>query len=373
MIIMKSILFLIPTLGYGGAEKVLVNLVNNMDCTEYAITVQTLFDEGVHKKSLHGNIRYRSFLKKQFHGNTTLFSLFPSRLLYRMIVRENYDIVVSYLEGPTTHIIKGAPEDTKKIAWVHIELNDDARFKQGFKTKTEAIKAYNSFDKIVCVSNSVKQVFEKTAGFQFSNITVLYNTNETAQIIKKAKEPVEDINFEHDCVNVISVAKLMESKGFDRLVRVHKKLLDEGIRHRVYILGVGEKKAELKKYIAENGLEQSFILLGFRDNPYKYIASCDLYVCSSRREGFSTAVTEALVVGTPVVSTCCSGAYELLGDNNDYGIVVDNSEDGIYEGMKVMVSDSELRNHYAEMAKIRGTRFSTEKTVKAVEEMLISL
>ena len=100
---------------------------------------------------------------------------------------------------------------------------------------------------------------------------------------------------------------------------------------------------------------------------------CDLYICSSRREGFSTAVTEALVVGIPVVSTECSGAKELLGDNNEFGIVVENSTRGIYEGMKKMLTDSQTLQHYKEQAIIRGESFSKERTVKSVEDMLEKL
>lgn len=101
--------------------------------------------------------------------------------------------------------------------------------------------------------------------------------------------------------------------------------------------------------------------------------NADLYVCSSRREGFSTAVTEALIVGTPVVSTNCSGAYELLGDNNEYGIVTENDEDALYEGIKKILTEENLLQHYRKQAKIRGQRFSTEKTVKAVEDMFCEL
>ena len=96
-------------------------------------------------------------------------------------------------------------------------------------------------------------------------------------------------------------------------------------------------------------------------------------MCSSRREGFSTAVTEALIVGTPVVSTNCSGAYELLGDNNEYGIVTENDEDALYDGIKKMLTEENLLQHYKEQAIVRGRRFSTEKTVKAVEDMLNNL
>ena len=130
---------------------------------------------------------------------------------------------------------------------------------------------------------------------------------------------------------------------------------------------------KIEEYLKKNNLESSFTFLGFKENPYKYVSKCDLYVCSSRREGFSTAVTEALVLGVPVVSTECSGAVELLGENNEYGIVVENSEEGIYQGMEQMLANKNALKEYREKAKERGAFFSKEKTVKAVENMFQSL
>lgn len=370
----KKILFLIPNLKHGGAEKVLVNLVNNLDQETYDITVQTLFDVGVHKKNLLPHIRYRSFLRKEFRGNSYLFKCFSPQFWWKRIVNEHYDIAVSYLEGPTARILAGCPDaDTKRITWLHIELNTPKLAAQGFRSAAEAKAAYESFDQVIAVSQNVKQCFLENLGVSCP-IKVLYNTNETELIQNKALEPVVDPAFvTGDVPAVCSVAKLMKTKGFDRLIEVHIRLLDEGFCHRVYILGIGEEQGYLEKRIKEYGLEQSFILLGFHENPYQYVSRCDLYVCSSRREGFSTAVTEALIVGTPVVSTDCSGAKELLGENNEYGIVVENSTEGIYQGMKQMLSDPALLAHYQEQAKLRGSFFSREKTVKAVEEMLDSI
>lgn len=385
---MIKVLFLIPTLGHGGAERVLVNLVNNMDKAVFDVTVQTLFDEGVNKQYLHSDIHYKTFMKHQFHGNSRLFALIPSKWLYKRIVKEQYDILVSYLEGPTAHVIAGCDNDAvKKVAWIHIELNNIKLFKQGFATKNIAVNSYRKFDRIVCVSKTVKEVFLSTSLSTFRSVDVLYNTNETISIKKAANEVIYDIPFNNKTVDVCSVAKLMDSKGFDRLIQAHVRLLGEGLNHRILVIGEGEKRKELERFIEENGLHNSFILLGFQKNPYKYMAACDLYICSSRREGFSTAVTESLIVGTPVVSTCCSGAYELLGDkvevDNDssskhydlceYGIVTENSEEGIYEGLKRMITDASLREHYAEMAQIRGQKFDTKKTVNAVEKMLVDV
>ncbi|MPN57198.1 N-acetylgalactosamine-N,N'-diacetylbacillosaminyl-diphospho-undecaprenol 4-alpha-N-acetylgalactosaminyltransferase [bioreactor metagenome] len=129
----------------------------------------------------------------------------------------------------------------------------------------------------------------------------------------------------------------------------------------------------MEKRIKELGVESTFKLLGFHKNPYKFVSKSDLYVCSSFREGFSTAVTEALVLGIPVVSTNCSGANELLGENNEFGIVTENSTEGLYEGIREMLRNPAKLSHYKMQAKARGALFSKEKTVKAVENLFDSL
>ena len=108
-------------------------------------------------------------------------------------------------------------------------------------------------------------------------------------------------------------------------------------------------------------------------NPYKYVAKCDLFVCASYAEGFSTAATEALIVGTPVCTVEVSGMKEMLGENNEYGIVCDNNEDSLYESIKELLDSPDKLNYYTEQAKKRGKDFNTYHTVKAVEEMLLSL
>ena len=201
----------------------------------------------------------------------------------------------------------------------------------------------------------------------------MYNTIESEQILLKSKEKIDDVKFSSEYKNLCSVGKITKVKGFERLAFVHKKLLDDGIKNKVYILGIGEEKAYIQKYIDENNLTESFIFLGYNTNPYKYVRNCDLYVCSSYSEGFSTSVTEALIVGTPVVTTLCSGMHEMLGENDEYGIVTENNEDALYEGVKKMLITPGMLEDYAKRAEERGKAFSTEKTVKAVEDMILSL
>lgn len=370
---MKKILFFIPNLMHGGAEKVLVNLVNNLNQDKYDITIQTIFDVGVNKKRLNSDIRYKYIFKKLFRGSTTIFKLFSPIFLYKYLIKDEYDIIISYLEGPTARIISGCPFSSKKICWIHTTMNSNENFSLGFRNMKEARFCYNKFDKIVCVSDDVKKAFLQKLNLKKNNLEVLYNTNETGKILLESKEDVTDIIFSNDVVNVCSVGKIVKVKGYDRLARVHKRLLKEGLNHHIYILGIGEDEDKINKYLEENDLKDTYTLVGFRENPYKYVSKCDLFVCSSLREGFSTAVTESLVVGTPVVSTLCSGAQELLGYNNEYGLVVENSEEGIYQGMKKLLEDRELLAYYKDKAKERGSFFSKEKTIEAVENMIDSL
>ena len=130
---------------------------------------------------------------------------------------------------------------------------------------------------------------------------------------------------------------------------------------------------KISSYIEEQGISDVFTFLGFHKNPYPFVAGADLFVCSSKREGFSTAVTEALVLGIPVVSTNCSGTYELLGKNDEYGIVTENNEKAIFEGIKSVLDDPERLTHYREMAVKRGEAFETNQTVEAIENMISEL
>lgn len=366
---MKKILFFIPTLAQGGAEKVLVNLVNNMDKSKFDVTVQTLFAGGVNEQFLNKDIKYKCCFKKMFKANIKILKLFSPKSLYKKFIKEHYDIIVSYLEGSTARIVSGCTdENTKLVSWIHVEQRTKKYAAYPFKSYDEAKLCYGKFDKTICVSEYVKNDFSNIFD-NVKNIEVLYNTVETDHIIKKAEEPIDDYSFDKKVKTLVAVGTLKKSKGFDKLIRIHKKLLDDGILNNIIILGQGPEKDNLLSMISELHIEDSFKLLGYNTNPYKYLKNSDMFVCSSVAEGFSTAATEALIVGTPVVTVEVSGMKEMLGENNEYGIVTANNEDALYEGIKKMLTEPGMLEDYAKRAKERGKSFSTEKTVKAVEKM----
>lgn len=369
---MIKILFVIPTLGHGGAEKVLVNLVNNMNRELFDITVLALFDEGINKQFLKNHIHYKSYMKHQFKGYIYYFKLYSPTLLYKKAIKDNYDIIVSYLEGPGARVVSGCNNlKTKLVSWIHVEQHTREKASYAFRNYNEALKCYKKFDKTICVSDFVKKDFSSI--YNLNNpIEVLYNTNETNQIINLSEESL-DIPFKKEEINIIGVGKIIPNKGFDRLARIHKKLINEGYLIHTYILGVGNQQKEIEEYLRKNKLSNTYTFLGYQTNPYKYVANADLFVCSSHAEGFSTAATEALIVGTPVVTTRVSGMEEMLGKNNEYGLICDDDDKKLYKSIKSLVSDNELRKYYKQKAKERGAFFSKERTVKAVENMFIQL
>lgn len=364
---MKKILFLIHDLGYGGAEKVLVNLANYLDKTKYDVTVQTLFDIGHNKQYLNDDVTYIGGLKKMFPGNVTLMNLFSPKALCKLVVKENYDIVISFLEGPSARIVSAYKG--KKVAWIHTDFFNKELAASGFRNFDEAKKCYSEFDRVIAVSNVVKTDFDKSFGFN-DFAQVLYNVNDSNRIKLLAEDPQSYIEKSDSYFNIVSVGKLDNStKGFDNLIRVHKRLIDNGINNKLFIVGEGADRAVLESLINELGVSKSCTLIGFDDNPYKYVSKADLFVCSSHREGFSTAVTEALILGIPVVSTNVSGAVELLGEQNQYGIVTTDDVDDLFNSVYSLLSNTDLLSKYRDCAAVRGNDFSAEETTIAVEKM----
>ena len=370
---MIKILFIIHDLEHGGAEKVLVNLVNNMDRSKFDISVTVLFGGGVNEQFLAPDIHFRAVFPREVPGNSKLMKFLTPKQLHKLCVKEHYDIEVAYLEGPPSRIISGCQDDTTKlVSWIHIEQKSAKDAARSFRSVKEAILCYNRFDRIIGVSEDVRRTF-LTALPVKPPMQVLYNTNESDAILRKSQEPVDIDLFSPDEFKLVGVGKLLKSKGFDRMARIVKRLKDECYPVHLYALGVGPFRDELEKYISENHLEKQITFLGYQTNPYKYVAKCDLFVCASLAEGFSTATTEALIVGTPVCTVEVSGMKEMLGANNEWGVVTGNSEDVLYAGIKDLLDHPYKLAHYKEMAALRGKMFSTENTVRAVEEMLLGL
>lgn len=369
---MKKNLFLIHDLGQGGAEKVLVNLVNNMDRSIFDISVTVLFGGGVNEQFLASDIHFRAVFPKEVPGNSKLMKLLTPAQLHRMCVKEHYDIEVSYLEGPSARVISGCQDaNTKLVSWIHVEQHTMERLSGSFRSEREARECYDRFDQTVCVSQYVHDDFCRILNFQ-KPCHVLYNTVESEKILAHADDTAPEL-VDDGKIRLMAVGTLKESKGYMRLLSIIKRLRDEEYPVHLYILGIGPLQQEMERYIQASDLQEAVTLLGYQTNPYKYVAKCDLFVCASFAEGFSTAATEALIVGTPVCTVEVSGMKEMLGEHNEWGIVTENSEEALYQGIKDLIDHPDKLAYYKERAIERGKTFSTENTVRAVEDMLLKL
>lgn len=370
---MIKILFLIHDLGRGGAEKVLVNLVNNIDRTLFEIHVGVIFGGGINEKFLNSDIKLYSVWPRSIPGNSKWMKLFTPKQLHKMCVKEHYDIEVSYLEGVTARVISGCEDNrTKLVSWIHVEQHTLDALSQPFRNKDEAVRCYNKFHQTVCVSEFVKNDFCSILNFN-KQCCVLYNTIESNKIIQESKKdtPIQIKNDKY--FNMIAVGTLKKSKGYLRLLEIMKMLIDLKYDIRLYILGLGPLEKDIRAYIKANNMESNVILLGYDINPYRYVVKCDLFVCSSYSEGFSTAATESLIVGTPVCTVDVSGMKEMLGNKNQYGLVTKNDKISLFEGIKMLIDNNDLLSYYKAQSKQRAKMFSTKETVNAVERMLFNL
>lgn len=363
---MITILFFLENLTEGGAEKVLRNLVNNMDQTKFDITVQTVWPCDA-QRYLAPGIHYRSVYPARTKANRLHYRAEAAAgLTYPFHIRGDYDIEAAFLECGATKVMAGSTsKKTLKLAWVHCDLQKKMPDAAAFAKKAAAW--YANYDKVVCVSENVRESY--IALFAATpEAVVVHNTVDDADIRHKAEQPMPPDIARHK-MTAVSLGRLSEEKGYDRLLRVHKRLLDEGMDYDLWILGEGPEHEALEQYITENGLAGSVRLFGFRENPYPFLREADVLVCSSHYEGLSTFVTEGLILGKPIVTTDCTGMRELLGDS-EYGLIMENNEADLFNGMKQMLTSTDLRVQYADKAAARGKAFCTSALVAETERFL---
>lgn len=367
----KKILFLINTLRDGGAEKILVDIVNHLDPDKYDIEVRLIYTRGVYFDRLNSNIKL-SFItgKPGTFWATQVSRLLPrlsSEFLHRLFIRDTYDIEVAFLEGYATKIVAGAPKGTRKIAWVHCDVTKTEWINGVYKTDVGFSNCYRKIDETICVSESVKEAFIERFG-EVTRLTVKYNPVDDKKIRELSCQEIQ-LQPQKDVVTLISIGRMTPPKKFIRLLTAVNNLLKHGYKIELWLLGDGEERKDLETFVQEQRIQEAVTFTGYLKNPYPYIRQADLYVCSSIYEGFSTAATEALVLGTPVLTTDVSGMREMLGDS-EYGMITENDDVAFENGLRKLLDHPELLAHYREMAQKRSSYFEMENRLKEIEKVL---
>lgn len=346
---MKKLLFGITSLTLGGAERVLVDLANKL-CKKYEITIFTIYANGELEKQLSKKIKLKTLYNMQYNELTPIQKiiiplkvLLNTKSIYKKYICGNYDVEIAFLEGPITRLFSVKNKDARKIAWIHNDIS--LVFGNGFKSKLKKYldkKIYSKYEALVFVSKDNMDKFINLYK-DSTKKDVIYNYIDKEKVIEKSND-ICDIDFDKNTINFVTVARLVPQKAIDRLINVHAKLINENINHNFYVIGDGPEKEKLIKMINDNKVENTFHLLGKKENPYPYIKNADYFCLLSNFEGYGMVLEEAKILEKPIIITNTAAREALANYKN--GIIIENSEDEIYKNLKeVIQSGKKLYNN----------------------------
>lgn len=377
----KKILFVTDSLACGGMETVLVTISNILSDKDYDVTIVCCNPRNELLSKLNKKIHYiykpqREFpimqkiphIRRYFNYRKAAWEHRASaQKLYKYYIgKEKYDVEIGFFRGPFIKIVSGSTnKKSKKLAWVHTDfkLCNPKSITNWFNNMNEVKSAYDKMDNIVCVSDKARESFNEVIGLKEKSTTV-YNLIPSNKIIEKS---FEEIPLKKNKFTLITVGRLIPDKRHDRLLSAIKKLNEEGYDFDVWIVGYGPCENELKKYCEDNKME-NVLFTGIQSNPYSYMRNADLFILTSYREGFPLVIPEAMACGLPVLSTACTGSTEAL-KNGNFGILVDNSSECVYNGIKYILDNKEILRDYRKKSQERYMDFDEETIIKEIIDL----
>ena len=361
----KKLLFVIDSLGIGGAEKSLVTLLNLMDYTQYEVHLQTfaagrefeqLLPKEVHllpplpffvylsvpwksigrkisnPKAMIAQIRYSGAIR--IHKLThTEKAIVHWQCIRECIdpVKEYYDAVIAYAQGIPAFYASEKCRGGKKAVWINVP------YKPGEKYVGLVKKLLLSFDKVNAVSETVAEQLKSDYGLSESRMMIIRDILDPGMARRMANLPSEaKKEMSGPGKRILTVGRLAKMKGYELAVGAAEILKKRGFDFTWYAVGEGAMRMEIESQISEAGLQNQFILLGSRPNPYPYFETCDIYVQPSLYEGFGITLSEAKMFAKPIVATDFETAHDQIMDGEN-GLIVGMTSEAIAEGVIRMV------------------------------------
>ncbi len=375
----KKILIRIGSLRHGGAEKVLVTFLKNLSQEKYEIDLLLNLYSGKYLKDVPSwvNIYYlnkgemittnrlQDIPQKAFRViYQKILSKYP-KLLYKYILpNKKYDIEFAAIHGMANEILNSPIKSSKKIVWIHNDLSNIPEYTE------ERLKKFFEFDQILVISEKIQQLFLELVDSekQKNKVVRIFNPIDVTEIKQLALEPCE-ITKEPNLPTFVSIGTVFPQKGFDRLLRAHRRLLNEGYQHQIWIVGDGYDFPNIKKLVEELNIQNTAKLIGFKENPYPYFIQADYYILSSRYEGYPTVLFEAMVLAKPIIATDVSGVREML-NNGELGYIIQNDEEAIYNGMKYFMHHPEIVSNFQQVIKAKSLPFELANAIHSIEKYL---
>lgn len=363
----KRLLFVIDSLGVGGAEKSLVTLLNLLDYSRYEVDLQLFAYGGIFEQFLSQEVNllspldYVKFLNLPLWRQILSLKRFFARLMYSLRIRKKgilhadkaciywqtigsyieeaakvYDVAIAYAQGVPTFYTIDKIKAKKKLVWVNVD------YKLQGATRTYQRVYYEKADVIVPVSDSAYNVFSTLVYPEFrEKMIIMWDINDS-RMIQRMSELPSDKSIKKDFPVIMTAGRLNKSqKGYDLALEAAKILRERGVKFRWYAIGDGPYRGEMERFIAENQLQECFILLGFTANPYSYMRQCDIYVQTSRHEGFGLTIAEARILNRPVVCTNFEACTMQMIDGKN-GMITSFDPNDIADAIERLMKDKQL-------------------------------
>ena len=368
-------LFFIPSLEGGGAERVMVELLSNLNRERIEPILVMLYD--------YENSPYRSSLPEDIKvivikrvSDTNLHRLKQCAGFIKTVLEEKPRVIVSILTHANIIALSAKLiSRTKVIICEHISLGEAIKTEGGermlwFPTKRLVTLFYRFADKIIAVSEGIKANLIEEFNITPRCIEVLRNPIDLNRISELCKLPLEHNFFQEKVPIICSVGRLVPQKGFDILLKAFRNITLE-MDARLVILGDGPEMESLSRLANDLAIEEKVSLAGFQNNPYKFMYKADIFVLSSRYEGLPVVILEAMACGAPVVSTDCkSGPREIL-QNGKFGILIPSNDiNALSTAIVGLLKDKTLRESFSISGKQRVKEFAVERIVSKYEEMI---
>lgn len=373
-----KLLFIHHKLVCGGAEQALYDLINLLDKEKFEIILfldttggeweekfQSLgirieTEESCQRKSKNPVVKINNWVKrkriaqcKENNGRGLLDICYP---------KEHFDIIIAYHSHWKQQ--KCFRKNSRTVKYIH----GDVATLLGYRTYIQStMDIIPEFDCCICVSEASRQSFMEMTGRK-ENVYTLYNPLDSDHVRTLAEDKVD---LPEDGPVICAVGRLSPEKGFDRLIRIHRNLLDKGYDHKLVIVGEGDEREKLERIIADTATQESVQLVGHQINPYPYIKNSTFLVCSSYSEGLGMVAMEALCLGIPVVSSA-PAVGELIG-NEMCGIVTESDDASLEAGIEKVLSDGTFYQQLRLCAQRRSGFFDGKRMATDVEKLFQEL
>ncbi|MGE8204576.1 glycosyltransferase [Heyndrickxia sp. NPDC080065] len=379
---MKKIVIVTRRMVMGGIEKALISMLNSIPKDKYDVTVLVMGMGGELENEIPDHVKVECIYG---YENTTVdkiwnytkngkFILAVKTGWYTILakktknvfkqewyhskfipkVKSEYDLAIAYhvpASFPVVFVMNNIKAKSK-IAWIHADVSQ----------YVEELKPYNKFyekyDKIFCVSENAKKQFNDLYPHLKEKTSIFYNLMDREQMEKLVAEN-NGFDDSFNGIRILTVGRLTKEKGHDLIPSILIKLKEEGYRVRWYCIGDGDRRLELEHSIKQYGLEEYFILLGTKTNPYPYIRQCDIYVQPSRHEGYCLSLAEARTFNKPIITTDFFAAREQI-ENEQNGLIVNFDENEMYQALKTLINNQTLRTKFENNLKKNNVEMANE-------------